>query len=78
MFNKDFSVFMPSNNGERIMSLLSLMGMKKRIIGVKEDMIKATEKIDYSLADYKLLQFVESSKMLLMDVLGDFNDEKKS
>lgn len=67
IFHKNFGVILPSGNGERIESLLSLTGLSKRIIHNSKDISNIYEKIDYSAVDASLDSFIAQSKQILLD-----------
>lgn len=75
IFKKDFSVFLPSNNGERLKSLLHLAGLESRIIEADNDFPIASNELDYSFIDSKLDAFIENSKNQLQNCIMEIVNE---
>lgn len=74
LFKKDFCVFVPESNGERIKSILSLTGLEKRVISAETDFQGATRHIDYGSADIKLQKFISNSRRSLIRELSEIRN----
>jgi len=69
IFHKKFGVILPSNNGERLESLLELSGLSNRIIEKESDINRIYKEINYADIDIAIDEFVNKSKVLLLNLL---------
>lgn len=69
LFQKDFSVFVPENNGERINSILDLTGLQSRVISFNSDFEMASKPIEYSEIEDNLTEYITNSKKFIEKAL---------
>lgn len=74
MMEKNFSTFLPKENGERILSILNLVGLEKRVIESSTDFEHASKHIDYEDIRLKLNVFINTSKEWLKNALREINE----
>lgn len=72
IFEKDFAIIPPKENGARIEQFLELTGLQNRIIRSSDDMVYALDHIDYTEVNKKIELFVKDSRNLLIEQLHSY------
>lgn len=71
IFHTDFVTLIPSNNGERIINLLDVSGLRNRGILTTFDPVLVTTLIDWKKVDEQLGRYISVSKRYLAKSLGE-------
>ena len=74
IFHKKFGVILPKVNGERIESLLELTRLTDRILTDSQSVLSVYKEIDYSKVDMALGRYIDESKKVLLDGVGNLQD----
>lgn len=71
IFERDFWTILPQTNGERILSLLEVLGIQNRAVSSDRLSIPESKPIDWSTVDKKLEAYTEQSKKYIFDSLSN-------
>lgn len=78
IFHRPFVVLPPSENAERIQSLLELSGLTSQICRTKEDYSHLNERLDFCESNKRINTLVTASKEWLLSKIGESKDDKKT